>query len=231
MARQPNKTLIGAFVVGAVALAVAGLFIFSSGKFLTETRTFVLYFDGSLTGLDVGAPVNFKGIKIGSVTDIKVEFASEDFTDIQTPVLIEIEPDMLKESSTLVKQQGYQKLRERRKALQRAGTVIKSINNAGLSVYGSLNLQGAAGSEVILTSSRDDSVGGDTNGDGSASQPGSAPAAQIRRLLSKLRRWSCSNGWLKRRIWGERACGCPGRSAVSHGRREAFLRSSEKAAA
>lgn len=132
MARQPNKTLIGAFVVGAVALAVAALFIFSSGKLFKETRTFVLFFDGSLKGLDVGAPVNFKGIKIGSVTDIKVEFESEDFTDIQIPVLIEIDPEMIKESSALVKKQGYQKLRERRKALQKAGTVIKSMIDRGL---------------------------------------------------------------------------------------------------
>jgi paraquat-inducible protein B len=132
MSRQPNKTLIGAFVVGAVALAVAGLFIFSSGKLFKETRTFVLYFDGSLKGLDVGAPVNFKGIKIGSVTDIKVEFASEDFTDIRIPVLVEIEPDMIQESAALVKKQDYQQLRERRKAMQKAGKVLKSMIDRGL---------------------------------------------------------------------------------------------------
>ena len=132
MARQPNKTLIGAFVVGAVALAVAALFIFSSGKLFKETRTFVLYFDGSLKGLDVGAPVNFKGIKIGSVTDIKVEFTSEDFTDIQIPVLVEVEPDMIQESSALVKKQDYQQWRERRAAMQKAGQVIKSMIDRGL---------------------------------------------------------------------------------------------------
>ncbi len=132
MSRQPNKTLIGAFVVGAVALAVAGLFIFSSGKFLKETRTFVLYFDGSLKGLDVGAPVNFKGIKIGSVTDIKVELESEDFSDIRIPVLVEIDPDMIKESSALLKKQDYQQWRERREAMQKAGKVIKSMIDRGL---------------------------------------------------------------------------------------------------
>ena len=132
MARQPNKTLIGAFVVGAVALAVAGLFIFSSGKFLKERRTFVLYFDGSLKGLDVGAPINFKGIKVGSVTDIKVQLESEDFSDIRIPVLIEIEPDMIKESSALKKQDGYQKWSERKKEMQRAGEVMKLMIDRGL---------------------------------------------------------------------------------------------------
>ena len=132
MSRQPNKTLIGAFVVGAVALAVAGLFTFSSGKLFTETRTFVLYFDGSLKGLDVGAPVNFKGIKIGSVTDIKVQLESEDFSDIRIPVHIEIDPDMIKESSALKKQDGYQKWRERKKEMQRAGEVMKLMIDRGL---------------------------------------------------------------------------------------------------
>jgi paraquat-inducible protein B len=132
MSRQPNKTLIGAFVVGAVALAVAALFIFSSGKLFKQTRTFVLYFDGSLKGLDVGAPVNFKGIKIGSVTDIKVQLESEDFSDIRIPVHIEIDPDMIKESSALMKAQGYQKWKERRKEMQKAGQIIKLMIDQGL---------------------------------------------------------------------------------------------------
>jgi len=132
MARQPNKTLIGAFVVGAVALAVTGLFIFSSGKLFKETRPFVLYFDGSLKGLDVGAPVNFKGIKIGSVTDIKVQLESEDFSDIRIPVFIEIDPDMIQESSALKNHDGYQKWRERKKEMQRAGKVITYMIDRGL---------------------------------------------------------------------------------------------------
>jgi paraquat-inducible protein B len=132
MARQPNKTLIGAFVVGAVALAVAGLFIFSSGKLLKNTGTFILYFDGSLKGLDVGAPVNFKGIKIGSVTDIKVQLESEDFTDIRIPVLVEIDRDMIKESSELIKSKGYQDWRKRREEMQKAGKIIKYMVDNGL---------------------------------------------------------------------------------------------------
>jgi paraquat-inducible protein B len=132
MARQPNKTLICAFVVGAVALAVAGLFIFSSGKLLKNTGTFILYFDGSLKGLDVGAPVNFKGIKIGSVTDIKVQLESEDFTDIRIPVLVEIDRDMIKESSELIKSKGYQDWRKRREEMQKAGKIIKYMVDNGL---------------------------------------------------------------------------------------------------
>lgn len=92
MSKQANKTLIGGFVVGAVALAMAGVLIFGSGWFLTEKTEWVLYFEGSLKGLNVGAPVLFRGVKLGSVTDIKV-LADPKTYSIQIPVFIEMEPD------------------------------------------------------------------------------------------------------------------------------------------
>ncbi|MBW1841916.1 MAG: MCE family protein [Deltaproteobacteria bacterium] len=54
--------------------------------------TFILFFDGSVRGLNVGAPVEFKGIKVGSVTDIRLEFDNRD-ASFRIPVLIEIEPE------------------------------------------------------------------------------------------------------------------------------------------
>ncbi|MDY6951844.1 MAG: MlaD family protein [Thermodesulfobacteriota bacterium] len=91
MSKQANKTLIGAFVVGAVALVVAGVLVFGSGTFLTERHTFVMYFDGSVSGLNVGSPVVFRGVKIGTVTDVILRADPADMS-IQIPVFIEIEP-------------------------------------------------------------------------------------------------------------------------------------------
>ena len=99
MSKQANKTLIGAFVVGAVALAVAGVAIFGSGKLFTEVNKYVLYFDGSIKGLNIGAPVIFKGVKIGSVTDIKVRVEGKHLDNIRTPVFIVIESDRISKSS------------------------------------------------------------------------------------------------------------------------------------
>ena len=99
MSKQANKTLIGAFVVGAVALAVAGVAIFGSGRLFTEVRKYVLYFDGSIKGLNIGAPVIFKGVKIGSVTDIRVRIEGKVLDNIRTPVFIEIESDRISKSS------------------------------------------------------------------------------------------------------------------------------------
>ena len=97
MGKQASKTVIGAFVVGAVALAVAGVAVFGSGKFFSERARVVLFFDGSLKGLQVGAPVVMNGVKIGQVTDIYMmgDLASLKF---YTPVYIEIEPDKIRVS-------------------------------------------------------------------------------------------------------------------------------------
>lgn len=56
----------------------------------TRKLKFIIYFDSSVRGLSIGAPVEFKGIKVGSVLDVQLEFDSED-TSFRIPVLIEIE--------------------------------------------------------------------------------------------------------------------------------------------
>lgn len=94
MARKTNPTLIGVFVLGAAALAVASVAYFGSGSFGRRTARFVLFFDGSLQGLTVGAPVQFRGVRIGSVVEVLVRYHSDD-QHIDTPVFIEIEADRL----------------------------------------------------------------------------------------------------------------------------------------
>jgi paraquat-inducible protein B len=91
MAKKVSKALIGGFVVGAVALIVAGVAIFGAGKFFKETRHWVVFFQGSLKGLNHGSPVVFKGVKIGSVIDIAIQVNTEDLT-VQIPVIIETDP-------------------------------------------------------------------------------------------------------------------------------------------
>jgi paraquat-inducible protein B len=101
--------MIGGFVVVAVILMAASLVLFSSGKFFQKTDKYVLYFDGSLKGLSVGAPVLFRGIQIGSVTSsvIHVDFVQ---METQIPVIIEIEPhrvEVRKDKATLTDPRIY----------------------------------------------------------------------------------------------------------------------------
>jgi paraquat-inducible protein B len=61
----------------------------------TEKEHYILHFKGSIRGLTVGAPVEFRGIKIGQVLDIKAVFNQETLTP-QITVLIETEPQRWK---------------------------------------------------------------------------------------------------------------------------------------
>jgi paraquat-inducible protein B len=97
MSKRPNMTMIGAFVLGAMALFVVGVIFFESGRFFTNRQTFVLFFEGSLRGLDVGAPVMFRGVRIGSVTEINVNIDPKDL-EVWLPVFIEIEQDRFREA-------------------------------------------------------------------------------------------------------------------------------------
>ena len=73
MAKQANRMMIGGFVVLAVIIMAASLVVFGSGKFFQKTNKYVLYFNESVTGLNVGAPVLFQGVPVGSVTSITLE--------------------------------------------------------------------------------------------------------------------------------------------------------------
>jgi paraquat-inducible protein B len=95
MAKQANRMMIGGFVVLAVIILAASLVVFGSGKFFQKTNTYVLYFNESVKGLSVGAPVLFQGVQVGSVSSITLE-ANLKKMKTQIPVLIEIEPDRWK---------------------------------------------------------------------------------------------------------------------------------------
>jgi paraquat-inducible protein B len=89
MSRAANPSVIGAFVLGAVVLGVAAVMLFGSGEFFEERNPFVLYFDHSVQGLEVGSPVIFQGVEIGTVTTVS---ALVDFKTgvVAIPVYIEI---------------------------------------------------------------------------------------------------------------------------------------------
>ena len=95
MSKPVSKTLIGVFVVGALALAVAAVMVFGSGKFLAKTIPAVMYFEGSVKGLSVGAPVVFRGVRVGSVTNVELIFDPKKLTFL-IPVYIEIDPSKVK---------------------------------------------------------------------------------------------------------------------------------------
>lgn len=88
--RKANPTAVGGFVIGAVLIAVAAVGVFGGGRFFQDRETVVAFFQGSLMGLRVGAPVELRGVQIGTVTDFWAQVDPETL-DFTFPVLMELE--------------------------------------------------------------------------------------------------------------------------------------------
>jgi paraquat-inducible protein B len=102
MSKRASPTVIGAFVLGAVALAVLGVVVFGSGRFFRETNRFVSYFDGSVNGLRTGAAVKFKGVEVGSVGEIR--FANPrsqpGLRETRIAVILDVDADRIRQHAT-----------------------------------------------------------------------------------------------------------------------------------
>jgi len=94
MSRTANPVTVGAFVLGILVLAFLMALFFSGGHFWSKRERFVLIYDSSIKGLNVGAPVTIKGVKIGQVIAIKAQLYKDSLAVLNN-VVIEIEPNAL----------------------------------------------------------------------------------------------------------------------------------------
>lgn len=95
MSKQANTAAIGAFVLGAVAILLVAIALLGSGKLFKDSVTYVAVFDSSVKGLNVGAPVQFRGVPMGSVSRIAIDRRTQTGTreSILIPVFLDISPD------------------------------------------------------------------------------------------------------------------------------------------
>lgn len=92
MTRRGNAVLIGLFVVVGLAVVAAGILIATGGRLFARKEQAVMYFQGSIYGLQIGAPVVFRGVRLGSVSGIGLvhELPSDQFV---IPVRVELDRD------------------------------------------------------------------------------------------------------------------------------------------
>lgn len=90
MGNKANPTLIGGFILGALALLVVIILLFANGVFSGSQR-YLIYFEGSVNGLNIGSLVKLKGAAVGKVIDILVVYDDQQ-GKIITPVVVEFDP-------------------------------------------------------------------------------------------------------------------------------------------
>ena len=76
MSHKASPALVGGFVLGGLLLALAGIILLGTTDLFKRTFPFVAYFEGSVDGLSVGAPVKYKGVEIGKVDEIRLELGT-----------------------------------------------------------------------------------------------------------------------------------------------------------
>lgn len=81
---NPNYFRLGVFVLLAIGALLAVILIFGSGQFFKKSFTVETYVKQSVTGLDAGAAVRFRGVKIGQVTSITL---SGDLYEKEIPMI------------------------------------------------------------------------------------------------------------------------------------------------
>jgi paraquat-inducible protein B len=90
-----RQTAIGAFVFGGLVLALGAVVLFGNFRLFSPTTRAAVVFQGSISGLSVGAPVTFRGVRVGAVESIVLQFDPQTKT-AYIPVTVQLEPDRVR---------------------------------------------------------------------------------------------------------------------------------------
>jgi paraquat-inducible protein B len=134
MSKGASKTMIGGFVVGALALLIGAVVIFGSGAFFSKKIKLVLFFQESVSGLNIGAPVVIRGVTVGSVVDVQMWTYPKELK-VLVPVYIELDPSLYKEKGDGHLDAKENLKRQIEKGL-RAQLRVQSMVTGQLMIYG-----------------------------------------------------------------------------------------------
>lgn len=97
MNNKVNYALIGALVlVGIIGMGMFGFWLLKPTK-ESELKRYIIYFNESVLGLNIDAPVKYRGISVGKVIKLSISKDHEE----QVEVLVEIQKDTPIKTSTV----------------------------------------------------------------------------------------------------------------------------------
>jgi len=93
--KKANPTVIGAFVLLALGLVAVAILALGGARLFTPKQKVVAFFEGSVKGLNVGSPVNFRGVRVGSVDRVVLQFDPGSL-EPRIPVYMTLLPNQVK---------------------------------------------------------------------------------------------------------------------------------------
>ena len=95
MSAQIRAAGIGLFVLMMIALGIGMAVFVNSGELWgNNIQRYELVFNSSVNGLETGAPVTLKGVRIGEVSSVKARFYPKSNTPLNS-ISIDINPDLI----------------------------------------------------------------------------------------------------------------------------------------
>jgi phospholipid/cholesterol/gamma-HCH transport system substrate-binding protein len=88
METRAHHVLVGSFVLGVLAMVAVAIIWLASLQFDRQYQLYTVYFTGSVTGLNEGAPVRYNGIPVGQVTGIRI--APKNVQQVEVTVKIDV---------------------------------------------------------------------------------------------------------------------------------------------
>ncbi|HTV90609.1 MAG TPA: MlaD family protein [Stellaceae bacterium] len=73
METRAHYAAVGAFVLAMVFLAFAAVLWLARGALNAEVARYDIYFQGPVTGLRIGAEVDYNGVPVGKVVDVRID--------------------------------------------------------------------------------------------------------------------------------------------------------------
>ena len=102
MSKRTQPALVGTFVVGGMAVIVGLALLFGSGRLSRETLTLVSFFEGDVSGLREAAPVTFRGVNVGAVSQVLLSLPEDPrnrTTDVRIAVIFDVDLQRLRNVS------------------------------------------------------------------------------------------------------------------------------------
>src|SRR3990170_6184675 len=139
MSRKANYFKIGAFVIIGLAIAVIGIVVFGAGKFFRHKIMIETYFDQSVQGLNVGAPLKYQGVQVGNVKEIGFAFNYYQTSYTYVVVRAELQQELVGERKSLGRIPTEEERISRIKELIETGLRLQ-LDSQGITGVAFLNL-------------------------------------------------------------------------------------------